>query len=78
MYDFKLLKPISTALYVLGMVITVLSILAGIILAYNDVCAIIVGICIALVGAAFGILILFVSCLINLLLQIEENTRKKQ
>lgn len=76
MYDFKLLKPISTALYVLGMVITLLSILAGITFISNGVCDIFAGICIILGGIVIGILILSSSCLINLLLQIEENTRK--
>lgn len=76
MYDFKLLKPISTALYVLGMVITVLSVLAGAVTVSNGSYNIFAGICIVLVGFVFGILILSVSCLINLLLQIEENTRK--
>lgn len=76
MYDFKLLKPISTALYVLGMVIMVLSVLAGAVTVSNDLYNIFAGICIVLGGIIFGILILSVSCLINLLLQIEENTRK--
>lgn len=76
MYDFKLLKPISTALYVLGMVITLLSILAGITFISNGVCDMFAGICIILGGVVIGILILSSSCLINLLLQIEENTRK--
>lgn len=77
MYDFKLLKPISTALYVLGMVITVLAILAGAVTLSNGLYSIFAGICIALGGAVFGVLILAASCLINLLLQIEENTRKQ-
>lgn len=77
MYDFKLLKPISTALYVLGMVITVLAILAGAVTLSNAPYNVFAGICIGLGGAAFGILILAASCLINLLLQIEENTRKQ-
>lgn len=76
MYDFKLLKPISSTLYVLGMVVAVLSVLGGIGVMSSSPYGLFSGICIALGGFVFGVLILAASCLINLLLQIEENTHK--
>lgn len=77
MYDFKLLKPISSTLHVLGVVIAVISVLGGIGLMSSGPYGVFSGICISLGGFAFGILILAASNLINLLLQIEENTRKQ-
>lgn len=77
MYDFKLLKPISTIFYVLGWCISVVSILfGGYFISSGGVVGFFPGAGIILGGIIVGLFFLLISGLINLLLQIEKNTRK--
>lgn len=77
MYDFKPLKSLSTIFYIIGICIAVLSIICGISIIVSDLYAMIIGVLAILGGVAIGISFLIVYYLINLFLQIEENTRKR-
>lgn len=79
MYNFKLLTPISNILHVLGVCVAAISILLGMyLISESSSYALLPCIGIMLGGITLGVLILFVSQLINLLLQIEQNTRKQK
>jgi hypothetical protein len=77
MYDFKLLKPISNVVDILGRVLIGLSVIAGALFFFSgETYNMILGVAILLGGGIIGLLIMLVSQLVNLFLQIEENTRK--
>lgn len=76
MHDFTLLKPISKIINVLGKVVVSLAAIVGVILITTGDFNIIVGISLILGGGIIGLLLILVSQLVNLFLQIEENTRK--
>lgn len=77
MYDFDSLKPISRIIYIIGVLIMCLGIIAVIALfSIGDLMSILIGI-----GVIFGVGFICIFCfafsdLIKLLLQIELNTRK--
>lgn len=85
MYDFSLLKPISKTLGIIGKILFFLSLVIGIITIFNSdfsgdlsfIYNIAIGLAILLGGGIMGLLLIAFSHLINLFLQIEENTRKK-
>lgn len=76
MHDFTLLKPISKIVDILGKVVVSLAAIVGVILITAGDFNIIVGISLILGGGIIGLLLILVSQLVNLFLQIEENTRK--
>ena len=74
MYDFGYLKPISKIIDVLGRAIIAIALIAGI--ASGDF-NIVIGILVLIGGGILGLLLMLVSNLVNLFLQIEQNTRKQ-
>lgn len=77
MYDFKLLKPISNVVDILGRVLIGLSVIAGALFIFSgETYNMILGVAILFGGGIIGLLIMLASQLVNLFLQIEENTRK--
>ncbi|WP_044270895.1 hypothetical protein [Bacteroides timonensis] len=84
MYDFSLLKPISKTIGIIGKILFFLGLVIGIITLFNSdfssgisfIYNIAIGLAILLGGGITGLLLIAFSHLINLFLQIEENTRK--
>lgn len=76
MHDFTLLKPISKIVDILGKVVVSLAAIVGVILITAGDFNIIVGISLIFGGGIIGLLLILLSQLVNLFLQIEENTRK--
>lgn len=80
MYDFGYLKPISKIIDVLGRVILSLAFLISIIFfatAGADLFNILIGIGILACGGILGLLLILCAQLVQLFLQIEENTRNR-
>ena len=77
MYDFALLKPVSKIIDILGRVVVSLAVIVGVILITTGDFNIIVGVSLLLGGGIIGLLLILVSQLVNLFLQIEQNTRKQ-
>lgn len=77
MYDFKLLKPVSNIIDVLGRVVIALALIGGLYLISSGDYNMIAGIAILLGGGILGLLLILISQLVNLFLQIEQNTRKQ-
>ena len=78
MYDFKLLKPVSNVVDVLGRIVICIAVIAGVLLIFSgETYNMIIGAIALLGGGIFGLLIILISQLVNLFLQIEENTRKQ-
>ena len=71
MYDFGYLKPISKIIDVLGRAIIAIALIAS-----GDF-NIVIGILVLIGGGILGLLLMLVSNLVNLFLQIEQNTRKQ-
>jgi hypothetical protein len=78
MYDFKLLKPVSNVVDVLGRIVICIAVIAGVLLIFSgETYNMIIGAIALLGGGILGLLIILISQLVNLFLQIEENTRKQ-
>lgn len=78
MYDFTFLKPISKVVDIIGRVIASLSIIVGILTMFTgEPINILIGIVVLFGGSIIGILFILNAQLVNLFLQIEENTRKQ-
>lgn len=78
MHDFKLLKPISNLFHILGWCVGIILILLGCyFMSEGGHYGVLPGMGTILGGIIVGAFLLLVSNLINLFLQIEENTRKK-
>ena len=78
MYDFKLLKPVSNVVDVLGRIVICIAVIAGVLLIFSGETYNMIIRAIALLGGGIlGLLIILISQLVNLFLQIEENTRKQ-
>ena len=78
MYDFKLLKPVSNVIDVLGRIVICIAVIAGVLLIFSgETYNMIIGAIALLGGGILGLLIILISQLVNLSLQIEENTRKQ-
>ncbi|RGX86439.1 hypothetical protein [Bacteroides intestinalis] len=77
MYDFKLLKPVSNIVDVLGRVVIALALIGGLYFISSGDYNMIAGIAILLGGGILGLLLILISQLVNLFLQIEQNTRKQ-
>lgn len=78
MYDFKLLKPVSNIIDVLGRIVICIAVIAGVLLIFSgETYNMIIGAIALLGGGILGLLIILISQLVNLFLQIEENTRKQ-
>lgn len=78
MYDFTFLKPISKVVDIIGRVIASLSIIVGVlIMLTGEPINILIGIGVLFGGSIIGILFILNAQLVNLFLQIEENTRKQ-
>lgn len=78
MYDFKLLKPVSNVIDVLGRIVICIAVIAGVLLIFSgETYNMIIGAIALLGGGILGLLIILISQLVNLFLQIEENTRKQ-
>lgn len=77
MYDFGYLKPISKIIDVLGRAIIVIALIAGIGFIASGDFNIVIGILVLIGGGILGLLLMLVSNLVNLFLQIEQNTRKQ-
>ena len=78
MYDFKLLKPVSNVVDVLGRIVICIAVIAGVLLIFSgETYNMIIGAIALLCGGILGLLIILISQLVNLFLQIEENTRKQ-
>lgn len=80
MYDFGYLKPISNIIDVLGRVFVALSFIAALV-AYatsdESLFGVLIGVLIFVGGGLLGLFFMLISQLVNLFLQIEENTRKR-
>lgn len=77
MYDFGYLKPISNIIDILGRLVLSLAILGSIFFFASGDYSIIAGILVLLGGGILGLLLILVAQLVNLFLQIEQNTRKR-
>ena len=78
MYDFKLLKPVSNVVDVLGRIVICIAVIAGVLLIFSgETYNMIIGAIALLGGGILGLLIILISQLVNLFLQIEENTREQ-